>query len=152
MKLPRWLMITLMSAIVLSPPVAGVVWWVTWPDRTARDFLACVAAGQFNEANAMLEPGARWVPESELSTQFCFPTNQCVRFTPADWAWWCRDANVSFEPRTNDEFLHGRRRFSMLAGYLEFTVERDKITAAAKPRGRFVDFMEKYNRERLGLP
>jgi hypothetical protein len=38
MKLPRWLIVSLITASVLAVLGAGVWWWVTWPERTVRRF------------------------------------------------------------------------------------------------------------------
>jgi len=38
MKLPRWLVIAMLTTSVLSVLAAAGWWWVTWPERTAREF------------------------------------------------------------------------------------------------------------------
>jgi hypothetical protein len=42
MRIPRWLVVTLLSASVLAVLGAGAWWWITWPERTARKFVAFV--------------------------------------------------------------------------------------------------------------
>jgi len=37
MKLPRWLVIAMLTTSVLSVLAAAGCWWVTWPERTARE-------------------------------------------------------------------------------------------------------------------
>jgi len=39
MKLPRWLVIAMLTTSVLLPIAAAGWWWVTWPERTAREFI-----------------------------------------------------------------------------------------------------------------
>ena len=39
MKLPRWLMILMLTTSVLVPLAAAGWWWVTWPERTAREYI-----------------------------------------------------------------------------------------------------------------
>jgi hypothetical protein len=39
MKLPRWLLWTMLTCSVVSALAAAGWWWVTWPDRTVRRFL-----------------------------------------------------------------------------------------------------------------
>ncbi len=53
MKLPRWLMIGLWTSIVLSVLAVAGWWWVTWPERTAREFLILIQDGRWNEAGKM---------------------------------------------------------------------------------------------------
>ncbi len=45
MKLPRWLVVVMLSSSVLAPLGAAAWWWVTWPDRTAREFVELLVAG-----------------------------------------------------------------------------------------------------------
>jgi hypothetical protein len=44
MRLPRWLVVSLLSASVLTVLGAGAWWWVTWPERTANKF--CMELGR----------------------------------------------------------------------------------------------------------
>ena len=39
MKLPRWLVIGMLTSSVLAVLAAAGWWWVTWPERTAREFV-----------------------------------------------------------------------------------------------------------------
>jgi hypothetical protein len=39
MKLPRWLLWSLLSISVVAALAAAGWWWVTWPERTAREFI-----------------------------------------------------------------------------------------------------------------
>ena len=54
MKLPRWLMIGMLTTSVLSVLAAAGWWWVTWPERTAREFAALVVAGRWEQANSLV--------------------------------------------------------------------------------------------------
>jgi hypothetical protein len=47
MHLPRWLIVTLLSASVLAVLGYGVWWWSTWPERTLNQFLALGRAGNW---------------------------------------------------------------------------------------------------------
>src|SRR5262245_23533638 len=38
MKLPRWFVIAMLATSISSVLVAGGVWWMTWPARTAMQF------------------------------------------------------------------------------------------------------------------
>ena len=48
MRLPRWLLVLLIVVSVLAPLLAAGWWWVTWPDRTMREYVALVAEGNFD--------------------------------------------------------------------------------------------------------
>src|SRR5262245_17388964 len=64
MRLPRWLVWTLLSASVLAVLGASAWLWVTWPDRTARTFFGLLQYGDVGAINAMLVPGTAW-PETD---------------------------------------------------------------------------------------
>ncbi len=49
MKLPRWLMITMLTSSVLAVLGAAGWWWVTWPERTAREFVELLRDGRESE-------------------------------------------------------------------------------------------------------
>ncbi len=54
MKLPRWLVIAMLTTSVLSVLAAAGCWWVTWPERTAREFVELIATEKFEAAQAMM--------------------------------------------------------------------------------------------------
>ena len=58
MKLPRWLVIGMLTSSVLSVLAAAGWWWVTWPDRTAREFLCFMSDGSFDKARQMIHEGS----------------------------------------------------------------------------------------------
>jgi len=61
MKLPRWLVIVLQTTSVIGL-FAAMWWWLTWPDRTLRDFRRLIEDGKFAEANALIvQPDERWI-------------------------------------------------------------------------------------------
>jgi len=53
MKLPRWLVIAMLTTSVLSVLAAAGCWWVTWPERTAREYFDLVVDKRFDEAAQM---------------------------------------------------------------------------------------------------
>ena len=55
MKLPRWLVIAMLTTSVLAVLAAAGWWWVTWPERTAREFVDLMAKGRYEEAREMVE-------------------------------------------------------------------------------------------------
>jgi len=57
MKLPRWLVIAMLTTSVLAVLAAAGWWWVTWPERTAREFVALIREGHLEQANRILTPG-----------------------------------------------------------------------------------------------
>jgi hypothetical protein len=113
MNLPRWLMILMLTKSVLAVPVTGRAWWVTWPNRTAHEFAAAMAAENWDEAKAMMTTvptdGFATVPAWEL-------------LDPSQWG----PANIEPEPRTMRDFREGRQSFH-LAKEWRMTVERGKV-------------------------
>jgi hypothetical protein len=60
MKLPRWLVVSLLSASTIAVLGACAWWWVTWPDRTLQKFVAFMQIQDFDEVNALMQCPARW--------------------------------------------------------------------------------------------
>src|SRR5437667_181733 len=52
MRLPRWLVVSLLSASVLAVLGYGVWWWVTWPERTVTVLFANIAAQDWETARS----------------------------------------------------------------------------------------------------
>jgi hypothetical protein len=61
MKLPRWLVIAMLTTSVLSVLAAAGWWWVTWPERTAAAFVHFIADRRFESAKEMIS--SAWVDE-----------------------------------------------------------------------------------------
>ena len=53
MKLPRWLIISMLAFSLLTT-VAAVCWWVTWPERTAGAFVRFFNQNKFDEASTIM--------------------------------------------------------------------------------------------------
>jgi hypothetical protein len=54
MKMPRWLVIGLLAASAFLLLATAGWWWVTWPQRTAREFVDCMARGGIDDAMIMM--------------------------------------------------------------------------------------------------
>ncbi len=53
MKPPRWLVTGMLATSTLAVLVAAGCWWVTWPERTAREFVELLNCGKVEEATRM---------------------------------------------------------------------------------------------------
>lgn len=54
MKLPRWLVVSLLTANALGVIGYGGWWWVTWPEHTGREFATFITARKTAELCRML--------------------------------------------------------------------------------------------------
>jgi hypothetical protein len=54
MRIPRWLVVTLLITSALALLGAGAWWWVTWPYRTIHKFAELVEMGDLDSANTMI--------------------------------------------------------------------------------------------------
>ena len=107
MKLLRWLVIGMLTTSVLAV-LAACGWWVTWPERTDRQFVELVASQKLGEASAMLAPEPF---ESRLNLK-----------TGTDW--W-KNAWLEEGSRSLDDLFHGREGFAF--GTIFFVVERGMV-------------------------
>ncbi len=124
MELPRWLMIGLWTSIVLAVLAAAGWWWVTWPERTAREFVRCIAEGRFEDVKTMLQVIVdvedEWGRGLDLSDE--------------RWQVAFRQIRFKLEPRTASDLLRGRQRFEDIkvdvrAGRLKWFGYTYQITA-----------------------
>src|SRR5436309_8791521 len=56
MKVPRWLMLLMLTSTVVSVLTASGWWWFMWPERTAREYADLVVNGQFHEWREVWAP------------------------------------------------------------------------------------------------
>ena len=67
-KLPRWLLVSLLIASILGVLGAVAWWWVTWPDRTAGRFLAEQVGGTVVSMKATRKSFSDWIArQAEIS-------------------------------------------------------------------------------------
>ena len=114
MKLPRWLVILMLSASVLSVLVAAGWWWVTWPERTAREFVELIRDERVEDALAMIQPSPG---RDEMTNAMNFDFESHL-----DWRSKHRTARLeTAESRSPTDFALGRQRFCVKFGYPEVT-------------------------------
>ena len=114
MKLPRWLVILMLSASVLSVLAAAGCWWVTWPERTAREFVELIRDARTEDALAMVEPS----PGRDEMTNAMKADFESDR----DWRAEYRTARLEmYESRRLTDIALGRQRFCVRFGYPEVT-------------------------------
>jgi len=111
MKLPRWLVIAMLTTSVLSVLAAAGWWWVTWPERTAREFVALMAAGRGKEADKMQRQ----------------PIGTPIHFWSVMEADSWKDSQLVPSSRTPLDFLRGRQEFNVLGPDDQFAVERGVV-------------------------
>ena len=112
-KLPRWLMIAMLTSSVLATLAAAGWWWVTWPERTAAEFAAAMASENWDRAKEMMAT----VPTGGFQSVAAWDL-----LNPAQWD----PANIEPEPRSLRDIREARQTFH-LAKEWRMTVERDKV-------------------------
>jgi hypothetical protein len=131
MKLPKWLIVILLSTSTLAALGAGVWWWVTWPERTARKFVELMALDDDHRVLEMLS--------SELAPKLGGPATKfgtpiqflkiVYREMPEDelqepGALWTYD-KLQPCPRTVLDYLKAREHFIVQSA--SFTVQRGVV-------------------------
>jgi hypothetical protein len=129
MKLPRWLVIAMLATSATSVLVAGGFWWVTWPERTAREFVQLVLDREFERIRPIIRETSQ--DDAHHSVQILFELN-CI---PAKWTQY----ELRLKNRSWSELLRSRQEFSIVnhefeflgksreSSYYSFTVERGMI-------------------------
>ena len=96
MKLPRWLVTSMLSLSALAT-LAAVGWsWATWPERTASRFIALVSGGNSEAAEDLL------TGDSEVSSHWNRITDKLV--APKRLSDGADVAGAEGEPQSNPSF------------------------------------------------
>src|SRR5262245_45038996 len=135
MRIPHWIVGCLLGASVLAVVGAGAWSWVTWPERTAREFLDLLVAGRLEEARRMIVQAGH--PEDLLE----WPDHD---YNQVDW-------NLSkLEPlaRGMTDVLHGHQRFGFRIGY-QVEVVRGRILY---PGLLFTGRLDGFGQLKLSIP
>src|SRR5262249_49357107 len=116
MRLPRWVLVSLLTVSFLAVLGAGAWSWVTWPERTAREFVSLVAGKRYAPAERM------WASSSEEWSN--------IRDASVQERW--SEANIRMEPRSMQLVMQGRQTFSLAPVHqglytLKFTAKRGEI-------------------------
>lgn len=118
MKLPRWLVIAMLTFSVLAVLSAGGWWWwVTWPERTAYKFLSLMREGKWEQAEAMigtdhnglLVGGGDWIgiiENSLINDEFSESAKSLLGSTQLE----------ADGPSSLADIMMGRRNFRVLQG------------------------------------
>jgi hypothetical protein len=97
MKLPRSVVIALwVASALLASNVLGY-WWVTWPERTAREFAARISAKKMQEAADLV----RLLPGVDLD------------YVLESATWRCEYTILQYGSRSAVDMLVGRREFQL---------------------------------------
>src|SRR2546427_10495605 len=97
MKLPRWVIGSLIAIGIFTALAASVSLWLAWPQRTARDFVGLIRAGKFEEATAF---GHLQAPEDTRLLFAWEPEHKRSRFD---------EENLSAQPRSIGDLVLGRQ-------------------------------------------
>jgi hypothetical protein len=113
MRLPRWLLIGLLITTAFAVVGLGGIWWVNWPDRTAREFLDLLAEKKYDEATTRFG----WTPGWKNQTFALFSREPKVI-----------ESKFRSEPRTVLDMSVGRQTFKYGRSLVfRFTVIRGRI-------------------------
>jgi hypothetical protein len=108
MKLPRWLLVTLLTVSALATLAAGASRWVTWPERTLARYIDLRSTGKLADARRMVGSDGLWFDFFELSME---PTSS---------------QPLKSNVRTLLDTVLGREDFVSANGWA-FRVERGKV-------------------------
>jgi hypothetical protein len=149
MKLPRWLFLGLLGLILLSPIAAVCIWWITWPERTARQFVALLGEGQLGEAHELMNnPSMMKVTKGSGATgevdvmMFADDNGDALIGALPQYFTLARLKPLSVE---RGELIHGRRRFELTGGIfdqmptIEIVAERGKVRVRWAPAARITN-------------
>jgi hypothetical protein len=111
MKLPRWLVILMLTTSVLSVLATAGWWWVTWPERTAREFMRKLSEQNISEGDELswLSIQQRAEPRKRLDTPL--------------------EETLELPPRPLGDVLRGRQPFELRCVGFKFVVQRGKLIA-----------------------
>src|SRR5262245_30663657 len=98
MRLPRWLVLSLLGTSALTLVLTTLWWWSTWPERTAREFIAAIEQQRFGELKPFIKSSwyqhPKWSVDVEVPGQsprlLYRPSTYSVTTQVPSWADRCR--------------------------------------------------------------
>jgi hypothetical protein len=116
MKLPRWLVIAMLTTSVLSVLAAAGCWWVTCPERTAREFCDLVREFRWTEAAKLCDDvpvDTDWqMDDEELKEWHQIIATARIEFHDSrslcDLILACRRFRISYDNFAGDAFMAQR--------------------------------------------
>lgn len=116
MRLPRWLVVGLLSLSVLAVLGAGAWWWVTWPNRKGPQFVEMMA--EYPENDAWLDMVRDDIDRKTFDAMYHFFLTSRRGEKPY----------IERQSRSLKDMIQGRTMFSVRAiNSWEFVVERGYI-------------------------
>src|SRR5262245_18233886 len=115
MRLPRWLVVSLLSASVFVVLGAGAWWWVTWPERTINRFLNAAKSGDIDAWRSLQGDEVLLTLDQNYSPQ---------DFTVAI-SWRSRRSLI--------DLVRCRQDFGLVAWNYRFGVERGHVVSLLAP-------------------
>jgi hypothetical protein len=119
MKLPRWLVIGLWTSIVLAVLAAPGWWWVTWPERTANEFVRTVGTLDMDSPDALI---AEWFPPKVSDLDYLV-----LREFLKDVRSGSIRREAAFRPRSPADWIFGRCEFEVHEPFYGFKAETGSI-------------------------
>jgi hypothetical protein len=138
MKLPRWLVVSLLSLSVLGSLTFAGWWWVTWPERTFHRFMDALAVTDFDQANRLtgrskILSDPDWSEFVEITD--AQPDQLSLCFQPI-W----NDSNSRPKSRSLSDVAFGRQRFDVGKRWM-FSVRRSKVVKAGRWEGNSMEVL-----------
>jgi hypothetical protein len=125
-RLSRWLVVSLLSISVLAVLGAGAWWWVTWPERTAKEFVDLVCADRLDDARNMLQ-----APFPDRGPVISLDFTDAVLDPSHGTEHWV-NVHVYSKQRDRHEVLLGRQPFTVREAAFEFSVQRGRVILPAR--------------------
>lgn len=127
MKPSRWNAFWVTGLIVVFVLGLSVWRWVTWPDQTARRFVALLASGQFDQANEMMPAPMQWQVGTSDAVAF---SDGIALLSDSRDGWRSQESALTpqFLARSGWDVLYGRRHFRVEQMRFVFTAEFGRIT------------------------
>jgi hypothetical protein len=122
MRLPRWLLIAMLTTSVFVVIVTAGGWWVTWPDRTIREFRSLINEGKFEQANSMIDE-----VDDSVSAE--------VAISGRFWRKHPHEELLFPEPPSSLQRVTARRVCKLATSRIVVVVERSRISARTEEGG-----------------
>lgn len=147
MKLPRWLVLSLLTFNAFAILAAAAWWWADYPSRTAREFVALVAQGELEQANEMMvsqhfEIGQLTYSKREEMCLLDGEGGAYTSLTREDWQRQFREPNLVWIEPSMADLLAGQRRFR-LGYWLVFTARHGRVSFNPSLFLPYIDATEK---------